>query len=234
MTEAEWLKSNTPNPLWLFLDDRKANVRKLRLYAVACCRRLELRRLEPVCALALDLSERLADGEEVGLHLYEAEEQVVDLQRSRPVTPVSPVARDAALSAVLHAASLKESLTQLVAAECAIRAIALSAGEAVEPTRYDEAHNAAQLAEEQAHCALLRDIFGNPFRPVTFAPDWRADTAVALARQMYETRAFGAMPILADALQDAGCNNTDILDHCRSPGLHNRGCWVVDLVLDKK
>jgi hypothetical protein len=81
---------------------------------------------------------------------------------------------------------------------------------------------------------LLRDIFGNPFRPVAFSPAWRTSDAVALARTMYESREFGAMPILADALQDAGCDNTDILDHCRDPKqVHVRGCWVCDLVLGK-
>jgi hypothetical protein len=74
----------------------------------------------------------------------------------------------------------------------------------------------------------------NPFRPVAFDPEWRTSTAVALAGQMYEARDFSAMPILADALQDAGCDNADILDHCRSPGPHVRGCWVVDLVLGKE
>jgi hypothetical protein len=82
--------------------------------------------------------------------------------------------------------------------------------------------------------ARLHDIFGNPFRPVTFLPSWRTDTAIALARTMYDSREFGAMPILADALQDAGCDNTDILTHCRDPKqTHVRGCWVVDLVLGK-
>jgi hypothetical protein len=82
--------------------------------------------------------------------------------------------------------------------------------------------------------ALLRDIFGNPFRPVAFDPAWRTSTAVALAEQMYDSRDFGAMPILADALQDAGCDSEDILNHCRAPGDHVRGCWVVDLVLGKE
>jgi hypothetical protein len=81
---------------------------------------------------------------------------------------------------------------------------------------------------------LVRDIFGNPFRPVTFDADWRTSTVVALAKQMYESRDFSAMPILADALQDAGCENDDILKHCRdAKGVHVRGCWVVDLVLGK-
>jgi hypothetical protein len=88
--------------------------------------------------------------------------------------------------------------------------------------------------EHEAQCGILRDIFGNPFRPVTFSPAWQTDTVVSLARQMYESRDFSAMPILADALQGAGCDNADILDHCRGPGPHVRGCWVLDLVLGKE
>jgi hypothetical protein len=80
----------------------------------------------------------------------------------------------------------------------------------------------------------VREQFGNPFRPVTFSPEWRTGTAVSLARQMYESRDFSAMPILADALQDAVCDDEDILAHCRSEGAHVRGCWVVDLVLGKE
>ncbi len=94
---------------------------------------------------------------------------------------------------------------------------------------------------------VLRDIFGNPFRPVAFDPRWRTDTAVGIAQQMYDARDFNAMPILADALQDAGCEHADILNHCRNNqefgpvggvssgpnATHVRGCWVVDLVLGK-
>jgi hypothetical protein len=82
-------------------------------------------------------------------------------------------------------------------------------------------------------CSLLRDIFGNPFRPMTFSPEWRTRTVVTLARAAYESRDFSLMPILADALQDAGCDSEDVLNHCRAPGPHVRGCWVVDLVLGK-
>ena len=81
--------------------------------------------------------------------------------------------------------------------------------------------------------ALLRAIFGNPFRPVAVDPAWPTSDVVALAKGIYEERAFDRMPILADALQDAGCDNEDILSHCRGPGPHVRGCWVVDLVLGK-
>jgi hypothetical protein len=78
---------------------------------------------------------------------------------------------------------------------------------------------------------LLREIFGNPFRPVAFEASWRTSTAVTLARQMFFTREFSASPILADALQEAGCENDDVLRHCRGPGPHVRGCWVVDGVI---
>ena len=82
---------------------------------------------------------------------------------------------------------------------------------------------------------LLRDIFGNPFRPLAFSPEWLTSTVVALAEHMYESRDFSAMPILADAFQDAGCNNDDILNHCGdAQQVHVRGCWVVDLLLGKE
>ena len=89
------------------------------------------------------------------------------------------------------------------------------------------------VAENIVQADLLRDIFGNPFRPVALDPAWLTSDVVALARGMYESRDFSAMPILADALQDAGCDNPDVLDHCRGAGPHVRGCWVVDLLLGK-
>jgi hypothetical protein len=81
---------------------------------------------------------------------------------------------------------------------------------------------------------IVRDIFGNPFRPTTLDLDWRTTTVIQLAQGMYDSRDFGAMPILADALQDAGCENADVLDHCRGSGPHVRGCWVIDLLLGKE
>jgi hypothetical protein len=90
------------------------------------------------------------------------------------------------------------------------------------------------LTEQVRQSELLRDVFGNPFQPVEFSASWRTDTAVSLARQMYAVRDFSAMPILADALQDAGCDNDDVLNHCRGEGPHVRGCWVVDGVLGKE
>jgi hypothetical protein len=81
---------------------------------------------------------------------------------------------------------------------------------------------------------LLRETVGNPFRPVAVSPGWRTMSAVALARHIDEVGDFSTMPVLADALEDAGCDNDDILAHCRQPGVHVPGCWVVDLVLRKE
>jgi hypothetical protein len=88
--------------------------------------------------------------------------------------------------------------------------------------------------EEMAQAYLLHDIFGNPFRPVALDPRWRTSPVVDLARTIYDERAFARVPVLADALRDAGCDQELILYHCREEGPHVRGCWVVDLVLGKQ
>ncbi len=83
-------------------------------------------------------------------------------------------------------------------------------------------------------CRLILDIFGNPFRPIAADPAWLTPTVQSIATAIYEDRAFDSLPILADALEEAGCTNVDMLLHCRKPGEHVRGCWVVDLVLGKE
>jgi hypothetical protein len=83
---------------------------------------------------------------------------------------------------------------------------------------------------------VLRCIFGNPFRPVILDPDiltWHGGLPVSMAQKMYDSRDFSDMPVLADALEEAGCRDADILGHCRSGGEHFRGCWVIDLLLGK-
>jgi hypothetical protein len=89
-------------------------------------------------------------------------------------------------------------------------------------------------AERREQVPLFRDIFGNPFRPVAFDLRWRTADVLGLARGIYDERAFDRLPLLADALMDAGCDREDVLAHCRSDGPHVRGCWVVDLVLGKE
>ena len=95
------------------------------------------------------------------------------------------------------------------------------------------AESVANSKDMAAHCGLVREVFGNPFRLVTLDRAWLTSTVTALAQAIYDERAFDRLPILADALEDAGCGNQDILGHCRGPGPHVRGCWVVDLLLGK-
>ena len=95
-------------------------------------------------------------------------------------------------------------------------------------------HRAWQAAWEAARATqagLMRCVYGNPFRPAAFDPRWRTADVTGLARGIYEDRASDRLPILADALMDAGCDQEDLLAHCRSEGPHVRGCWAVDLVL---
>ncbi len=97
----------------------------------------------------------------------------------------------------------------------------------------DRAETEFTRQEQLAQSLLLHDIFGNPFHPVAFDPAWRTEAVVGPARGVYEDRAFDRLPVLADALEDAGCADAAVLAHCRGPGPHVRGCWVVDLVLGK-
>jgi hypothetical protein len=103
-----------------------------------------------------------------------------------------------------------------------------AAGLSVRDSSITDDEKAGELAVQ---ADLLRCIFGNPFREVRFDPAWRTDTAVALAKHADATNDFTALPILADALQDAGCECEEVLRHCRAAGAHARGCWVCDLVL---
>jgi hypothetical protein len=89
------------------------------------------------------------------------------------------------------------------------------------------------LARKYHSLSRLREVFGNPYQPLTIDPTWNTPTVQILARQMYDARNFEAMPVLADALQEAGCPHERLLAHCRDPRItHVRGCWVLDALLD--
>jgi hypothetical protein len=90
----------------------------------------------------------------------------------------------------------------------------------------------AWLAERKAQACLVRDVFPNPFRPVVPKPAWGADAVLGLARAAYAGR-FDSLPVLADALEEAGCDSADLLAHCRGRGPHVRGCWALDVLLGK-
>jgi hypothetical protein len=94
----------------------------------------------------------------------------------------------------------------------------------------------AKERERTGQSDLLRFIFGIPFRPIFIDPaslTWHGGLPVSMARQMYDSRDFSDLPVMADALEEAGCSDQDILGHCRGPGPHVLGCWVVDAILGK-
>lgn len=87
--------------------------------------------------------------------------------------------------------------------------------------------------EKEPHAVIIRDVFGNPAHPVAVHPSWRTSKVVTLAGTIYDEQAFHWMPELSDALEEAGCLDAGILQHCCNKGLHVRGCWLIDLLLDK-
>ena len=102
----------------------------------------------------------------------------------------------------------------------------------------------AQQEVSRSHAELLREMFGPlPFRPVPLDQtwiSWNNGTVIRLARALYEERALpegtldrGRMAVLADALEESGCEDEEIIRHCRVPAAHSRGCWVLDMLLGK-
>jgi hypothetical protein len=217
MTEAEWLA--TSNPTAMLEDTELTSDRKLRLFAVACCRRVWEFLRDARARRAVEVAEWYADGAATVEQLDDARDTA---ERG-----------ECAVDWELHIAQCT-TRRAANAASCVLYASKLYADMVVSPSASNAEWDLADSAESAAQAILLREVFGNPFRPLTFSPSWRTNTAAALARTMHDSREFSAMPILADALQDAGCDNEDILSHCRGPGPHVRGCWVVDLVLGKE
>ena len=256
MTEAEWLSCDLPRSCFQFLAGAGSN-RKRILFGCECCRRLWDQVIDEGSRAAVQILEKFVDGlateKECNAASQRAEEVSQSMERLADFsldglpcfTDYRAEAMCHAAGAVFYASRLFTEGTDILGDPAVVATAASNVARYItaadlRPEGGDSAlpnsavPRAAKHAEEAVQTSLLRDIFGNPFRPVTFSPEWGTSTAVALAAQMYESRDFSAMPILADALQDAGCDNADILDHCRSEGLHVRGCWVADLVLGKE
>ncbi|HJZ58209.1 MAG TPA: hypothetical protein VKE74_24920 [Gemmataceae bacterium] len=254
MTEREWLACEDPAPMLKFLGNR-LGARTYRLFGVACCRlvehlltaprlvgmvryagsmepRIEMT-FDPAKAVsALGVMERWADGQaktaEIDGAIWEVQAAYAMGYggRSGACHDRDAIATHLAIGALSSA--FGETGEFWVLCMLVAQAIGVTA---------PQDGWTPVVAEDRANAAmadLLRDIAGNPFRKAGFRPEWRTSTVVQLAQPMYESKDFGPMPILADALQDAGCENDDILAHCRQTDTpHVRGCWVVDRVLGK-
>jgi hypothetical protein len=236
MTEAQWLACADPTPMLHFVRGR-ASGRKLRLFAVACCRRIWDQLPGEASHRAVEFTERFADGhatvEELATAFAALSEQVP--QQFIPGRPYpAQVVWHAGRAALFSSWPPPRHMDARSAARHVASTASHQAARAVEPNW------AACKAERVAQAQLLRDLFGNPFRTVrpgrVLSPwfTWCNATVVHLAQAIYDEAAFDRMPILADALEEAGCTHHDILNHCRGPGPHARGCFVVDLLLGKK
>ncbi len=201
--------------------------RKRRLFAVACCRRIWLRLIDEKSRKAVEVAERYADG-----NASEAELHTAQVNASGGLGHCGgdddSWGRDSFPAGMEGTA---KAAAWAVTWGCGEDQVSDAAATAAAPSWADRPPEWAKQAN------FLRDIFGLlPFRPTSLNPSWLAwnDGSIPKKAQViYDDRAFDRLPLLADALEEAGCDNQDILDHCRSAGEHVRGCWVVDLLLGR-
>ncbi len=233
MTEQEWLNCTDPTPMLGPLRG-KVSDRKLRLFAVACCDRLwPFLVQEQSWCRAVETGEAFAEGATTAKQQAAARRGVC-----------VPVASDAFARVLSNIAKAVVKASASDAAQDSNHGAACSAGWAQlaaarnQGIGEDEARTGFEQAfrlEKELQATVLRCVFGNFFRPVSVDTAWLTSTVVALAHGIYTGKAFDRMPILADALQDAGCDNADILAHCRDThATHARGCWVVDLLTGRE
>jgi hypothetical protein len=221
MTDGEWLAATSPKPLLDFLHG-KASDRKLRLFACACCRSVWPLLRDERSRKGVAVAERYADGGATFAELYgvfDHDDPGSDEDGWELLAEESPFSSAARLA----------WLTELDASASA--------------TTY-HAVAAVRASVRLAQCSLLRDIMGNPFRraphvdPAWLA--WQDGVAAKLARAAYDDRRLPEgtlepmqLAVLADALEEAGCGDAELLGHLRGPGPHWRGCWAVDQLLAK-
>jgi hypothetical protein len=224
MTEEEWLECTNSSGMLGFRRE-KLSARKLRLFICACCRSSWHLLADKRFRQAVVIAERFADGVasrknlETALANTKAAARIIRSQ-------LQEIARRPGVSQEDEAFQLAWSPEEA----------ARTAQKAVEEDAWRSALQVAGTwanSEGTGSYSFVRDIFGNPFRPITLAPSWLTPTVVQLAQTIYDDRAFDRMPELADALHDAGCNGAEVLDHCRALAPHVRGCWVVDMVMGK-
>ena len=217
MTENEWATcKDIQDMLYVFYYEYRGPIqRKLRLFTCACCRSMWPEFRDSRLSDALEVACRFADG-------------LVEVRDLEAAMHALAIPDDPAIAIDRITLAVSGCLHPDIKTSCAM-------------TAYQIANiNGPRAAGAEAHrqCHLIRDIYGPlPFRPVVVEPkrlSWNHRTVPAIALRIYEERAFHDLPILADALEDAGCTDADLLGHCRGPGPHVRGCWVVDLLLGRE
>jgi hypothetical protein len=259
VTEDEWLACDDPNSMMSHVSvGGRVSERKLRLFAVACCRRIWHLLVHDASREAVDVGERFADGQASNEELDDAYQEADDVwqllqyafnglvpqpdnEYAQAVTAagVHPFAAAEATEAPI--AVVENDADALAAYIPAARAVAWAGAS----TDYDPDAQAKAL-EAAAQAELFRDLCGPlAFRPLApVAPellDWNDGVVHRLAEEIYVVRKMpegtfdaGRLAVLADALEDAGCTDADVVAHLRSPGPHVRGCWVIDWLLGKE
>jgi hypothetical protein len=231
MTEGEWWSCNPTDldRMLAFLYERRASTRKVWLFACACCRGIWPLFTDPRSQAAVEVAERYVDG----LVSRDALQAAGNLARAAIEDSEQP----RALSIMAHRITRCEAREHWWTAAATAFADLLDASWRLERFRFTRRLTNGQRREMFDVAARLRDMFGPlPFRTVSMdraVLEWNDHTVRKIAQAIYDEPDFTQVPILADALEEAGCDNEDILSHCRGPGAHSRGCWCVDLILDQ-
>ncbi len=231
MTEDEWWSCDPSDldTMLAFLQQNKASTRKVWLFACACCRGIWPLFTDHRSQAAIEVAERYADG------LVASDELKVASNHAREAVDHSEQAR--ALSIMAHRLTHSESKEHPWNAASNVFSDFLDASWRLNRFQFTKRLTNGQRREIFDVTARLRDVFGPlPFRTISMdrtVLEWNDRIVHKIAQAIYEERDFTRLPILADALEDAGCDNEDILDHCRCPGAHSRSCWCVDLILDQ-
>jgi hypothetical protein len=231
VTEAEWLACDDQEAMLEALRGRGSG-RKLRLFACACCRRAWRYLPNEAARRVVEANERLADG--AALPGDELAEDDFAFAEFDPAGGHGDYVYSYAHGAVEQLGH-REGLSAALGA-----AHGVSYAEATATNSFAQAPRSRTQVQSRALADLLRDICGNPFRPYSVNPVWLTPAVTALASVAYEERSLPSgeldpvrLSVLADALEEAGCSDPDLLGHLRSPGPHARGCWALDLVLGK-
>jgi len=230
VTEQEWLQSDDLESMLGCLGKvecsrlrlKRIRRRLFRLFACACCAGLSNLIPSRWAPAGVNVAERIADGDSC------AEERKAIMRDLAMVSwkGISEQERDAraAIGFLLEHERHFDHTIAYSSAEGAAQFIS-------------HARSSTFSAESKHQVRFIHDIFGNPFRPLPkIDPPWLAwngRTIPTIAQAIYDDRAFDRMPVLADALEEGSCDDDEILNHCRQPGVHVKGCWVLDLLLGK-
>jgi hypothetical protein len=229
----DWFNASDPTTLIELLGPGGFSLRKRRLFGVGCSRRVWDLMTFPDVREAILLAERLAEGEVTHDQVRQFSAEHIDswqagyagssyLYRLFLLTIDQILEEEGLASRDFLSTNAVANIVHLWRPAAEARAWPQGTG------------SAAYKKELAAQADLLRELLGDPFHPVRFDPTWRTAAVLEVASGIYARRAFDGLPILADALEEAGCDQAALLPHLRQTGPHTLGCWALDAVLDRE